>query len=132
MDHKKKGDMKEEEYFESDTESHKHNKGGSGGLDEESNLLEDNAERFYAQGLDLDKMALLEDTRFLSEALEVIFLLMEASDPTFPSDSEDGLTNEEWDKRLRMARTFLETHEKRILEPGVKARLLDTYLKKDV
>jgi len=123
MKHKKKGDIKDEEYFETSPEDHRIRRGSSSDTGEEAH------EDYHARGLTLESMALLEDTRFLSEALEVIFLLMEASDPSFPSDSDDGLTNEEWHKRLEMARSFLETHEKRVLDPRVKRRLQETYLK---
>jgi hypothetical protein len=123
MNHKKKGDMKDEEYFQTDPEDHRIERGSSSDEGEEVN------EDYYARGLTLDSMALLEDTRYLSEALEVIFLLLEGSDPSFPKDSDDGLTNDEWNKRLKMARSFLETHEKRVLDPRVKKQLRETYLK---
>jgi hypothetical protein len=127
MSHKKRGDLKDEEYFQSNPEDHKISKGSTG-----DGSVDEDGEQFYSRGMDVNNMSLLEDSRFLSEGLEIIFLLMEGCDPKFPSDSEDGLTNEEWERRLQMARIFLETHEKRVLIPGVKARLQETYLKKNV
>jgi hypothetical protein len=122
MSDRKKGDIKEEGYNPTDISRHKYNEVGSGGADEAA------GEQFYARGATLEDMALLEDTRFLSEALEVIFLLMEACDPKYPGDrGKDGLTNEELEERMRKARIFLNAHEKRALIPSVKASIRSTY-----